>query len=282
MSNRDQVLRAITDDGAFRVIAAITTSTVRGAVASQPAGPMHAVAFGELLTGAVLVREAMAPTLRVQVVLRGEGGHGSLVADSHPDGKTRGLVNSRPAEQLIGLGEGALLQVMRTLPNRSIHQGIVEVPTGGGVSGALMAYMAESEQVVSVIAARTLLEGGEIIAAGGFMVQLLPEAERGPLMVMTTRLEDLDLENFLRAGMSSEQLLAEILHAMPFTRVGESTVAFDCTCSQVRILAGLATIDRHEIADMIAEGKPLEISCDYCGKRYDVRPAELTALLTPS
>ena len=77
-------------------------------------------------------------------------------------------------------------------------------------------------------------------------------------------------------------IAAEILHGMPFTHVGESTVAFDCTCSQVRVLSSLASIGRHEIADMVAEGKPLEISCDYCGKRYDVRPAELTALLAPS
>jgi molecular chaperone Hsp33 len=275
----DRVLRAITDDGAFRVIAAITTSTVRGAVAAQPAGPANARHFGELLGGAVLVREAMAPTLRVQVVLRGEGGRGSLVADSHPDGKTRGLVHLGQAGTTVGLGAGALLQVMRTLPNRALHEGIVAVPEGGGVSGGLMAYMADSEQVASVIAVRTLVEEGEIRAAGGFMVQLLPEVERGPLMLMTARLEDFHLDDFLRVGMTSDELLAEILHGMAYTIVGESTVAFDCTCSQVRVMASLATIDRREIADMIAEGKPLEISCDYCGKRYDVRPAELAALL---
>ncbi len=282
MSTSDRVLRAITDDGAFRVIAAITTETVRAALASQPAGPTNARPYGELLTGAVLVREAMAPDLRVQVVLRGEGGRGSLVADSHPDGKTRGLVNFGQGAEPIRLGQGALVQVMRTMPNRSLHEGIVAVPEGGGVSGALMAYLAESEQVASVIAVSTLFDGSELLAAGGFMVQLLPEVERGPLMIMTTRLEDFQLDDFLRAGMTSEQLLAELLHGMEWARVGESTVAFDCTCSQLKVLTSLATIDRKEIADMVSGGEPLEISCDYCGKKYEVRPAELTALLATS
>jgi molecular chaperone Hsp33 len=282
MTTSDRVLRAITDDGAFRVIAAVTTDTVRAAIAAQAAKPAHAGPFGELLTGAVLVREAMAPNLRVQVVLRGEGGRGSLVADSHPEGKTRGLVNFGQSGEPIGLGAGALVQVMRTMPNRSLHEGIVAVPEGAGVSGALMAYMTESEQVSSVIAVRTLFEGGELRAAGGFMVQLLPEVERGPLMIMTTRLEDFQLDDFLRAGMSPEELLAEILHGMEFTRVGDAPVCFECGCSHVKVLASLATIDRAEVADMIRVGEPLEITCDYCNRKYEVRPAELTALLAPS
>lgn len=282
MSTSDRVQRAITDDGAFRVIAAITTDTVRAAIAAQQAAPAHAGPFGELLTGAVLVREAMAPNLRVQVVLRGEGGRGSLVADSHPEGKTRGLVNFGRSGEPIRLGPGALVQVMRTMPNRSLHEGIVAVPERGGVSDALMAYMTESEQVASVIAVRTLFDGDALVAAGGFMVQLLPEVERGPLMIMTTRLEDFRLDDFLRAGMSSEELLAEILHGMAYTRVGDGHVGFECGCSHVKVLASLATIDRAEIADMVRVGDPLEISCDYCGKKYEVRPAELTALLAPS
>src|SRR5688500_245017 len=60
----DTVLRAITDDGAFRVITARTTDTVRGAVDVQGATGSTARAFGELLTGAILYRETMAPQLR--------------------------------------------------------------------------------------------------------------------------------------------------------------------------------------------------------------------------
>ena len=53
----DSVVRAITEDGAFRVIAARTTETVRGAVAAQRAEGTAARHFGELITGAVLFRD---------------------------------------------------------------------------------------------------------------------------------------------------------------------------------------------------------------------------------
>src|SRR5687768_17894744 len=48
---------------------------------------------------------------------------------------------------------------------------------------ALMAYMQTSEQVVSMLAMGTLLEDARVSAAGGYLVQLLPEVGRGPLMV---------------------------------------------------------------------------------------------------
>jgi molecular chaperone Hsp33 len=314
------VVRAITEDGAFRVIVARTTATVRGAVAAQGARGLAARHFGELITGAVLIREAMAPRLRVQAILKGTGG-GSLVADSHPDGTSRGLLNfgagKRAGPHAFSLAPGALLQVMRTLPNGSLHQGVVAVPPEGGISGALMAYMQDSEQVVSTIAVATSMndgsppgpvdddgghlgrapntlaapdpvppgEGGEeVVAAGGYLVQLLPEVERGPLMVMTERLADFQsLEAVLRtAGGAPDALLAELLHGMPYARLEESHLDFACHCSHLRVVSSLATLPRSDLEDLVKGGELLEIRCDYCGKEYSVSPVQLRALLTPS
>ena len=49
---RDRVLRAMTDDGSFRVVATRTTDMVRGATAAQGVRGAAARTFGELLTGA--------------------------------------------------------------------------------------------------------------------------------------------------------------------------------------------------------------------------------------
>ncbi len=286
----DSVVRALTEDGAFRVIAARTTETVRGAVAAQfPQGGGGATArhFGELITGAVLIREAMAPRLRVQAILK-SAQKGSLVADAHPDGTSRGLVNfgsgGRPPGSELDLGAGALLQVMRTLPGGSLHQGVVSVPEGGGVSGALMAYMADSEQVASTIAVAAIFDGDAVVSAGGYLVQLLPEVERGPLMVMTERLTDFqNLDQVLRTdGGAPDALLADLLYGMPYARLEESPLAFGCHCSQVRVIASLATLPRADIEDLVRDGEVLEIRCDYCGKDYGVSPVQLQSLLTPS
>jgi molecular chaperone Hsp33 len=278
----DGVVRAITRDGAFRVVAVRTTDTVRGAMRSQNVTGASAQHFGELLSGAVIVREAMAPQLRVQCILKGASGRGSLIADSHPDGSTRGLVNFGTRKSEIDISGGALLQVMRTLPNGRLLQGVVEVPRSGGVSGALMAYLQDSEQVVSVIAVRSLLDdSGDVIAAGGYLVQLLPEVERAPLMIMTERLQgDVDLDALLRGEAGSAGgIVDEVLFGMPFDRVGESAVCFECKCSETRLLASLATLPAADIEEILADGKMLEIRCDYCGREYAIAPEALRSVV---
>lgn len=279
----DIVVRAITRDGAFRVITALTTDTVKGAVAAQAASGDTAQRLGELLTGAILVREAMAPMLRVQVIVKGSSGRGSLVADAHPDGTTRGLVNLGKGRD-VEVGAGSLLQVMRTMPNGALHQGVVEVPPDGGISGALMNYMQESEQVVTMIAVTTLIDRDGVSRSGGYLVQLLPEVERGPLMVMTERLRDFErLDHVLaQEGASADQLLDELLYGMPFARLESSPLSFSCRCSQVRVISALATLPRTDIQEMVTDGQVLDIRCDYCGKDYQVAPGQLRSLLMVS
>ena len=69
----DRVLRAMTDDGSFRVMTIRSTDTVRGIVAAQEVRGIAAAQLAEIATGAVLVRETMAPGQRVQVLLRDDG-----------------------------------------------------------------------------------------------------------------------------------------------------------------------------------------------------------------
>lgn len=278
----DCTLRALTDDGSFRTITASTTETVRGALASQNLIGQKAHIFADLLTGAILIRETMAPGLRVQVIFKQPAERISIIADSHPSGDTRGLVIGDSAQ----LGKSrALLQVMRSLPNGSIHQGVVEVPESGRVSDALMMYMETSEQVSTMMAVDSVFsEDEQLVAAGGYLVQLLPEVGRAPLAVMGERLKDFKsiAELLSNPAFTPRWLIAELLYLMPFTEVEEGSVRFGCWCSRTAVLGALATIDRGEIRDMVEEGNVLEITCDYCREDYRIVPAELRGLLGDS
>jgi len=284
METTDSVLRAITDDGAFRVIVARTTDTVGSVLKAQGALGDTGRNLGDLVTGSVLFRETMAPNLRVQGILKGASGSGSLVADSHPSGKTRGLVQLANGASQVAIGAGAIMQMMRTLPDGKINQGFVEVPGDGGISRALMEYMQTSEQVVSMLAMGTLLDEDRVSAAGGYLVQLLPEAPRGPLMVMTERLKDFESidaqlrdEHFTPAG-----LLEELLYGMPYTRLEESRVGFECWCNELRVVSAIATLPRQDIEHLLSAGEVLEIACEYCKREFRIPPARLQGLLDQS
>jgi molecular chaperone Hsp33 len=279
----DSVFRAMTDDGTFRVVTAQTTQTVRGALAAQGATGDTAFHFANLLTGVVLLRLTMAPQLRVQAILRGSGSTGTLVADSHPTGRTRGLVTVKNAGEAVELGPGSLLRLMRTLHDGSLQEGIVEVPSGG-IAPALMTYLQVSEQVKTMIAVGAVVGDDGAISAGGYLVQILPEAQRGPMMVMTERLEDFRSidDRVARSDFSPAALMDDLLYAMPFTPLGETDIRFECWCSHLSVVAALSSLPRAEVQSMIDDGDVLEIRCDYCNAQYRVSPAELRGLLDAS
>jgi molecular chaperone Hsp33 len=276
----DHVLRAISEDGAFRVVACLTTETVQGSIEVQEVKGAIAQRYADVLTGAVLVRETMAPDLRVQALL-GDGGRNRLVADAHPEGVTRGLVQIPRGATAAVLDQLRQLTIMRTLHNRSIQQGHVEVPAGRPVADALMEYFRVSEQIASVVAVGSLLDGDRVVAAAGYIVQLLPEVTEEPLRRMTERLQEFPtMESLLRqAAADPRKVLDRLLEGFPHAQVASSPIRFGCQCSNERVLAGLATLPHHELAEMVAENEILEIGCDYCGKQYRIAPDHLRGML---
>jgi molecular chaperone Hsp33 len=69
---------------------------------------------------------------------------------------------------------------------------------------------------------------------------------------------------------------------MPFTWLDNSDIRFGCHCSQLRVMTTLTVLDRSDIQDLVDEGEPLSIDCDYCGASYTVEIAQLQGLLTSS
>ncbi|MET0388545.1 MAG: Hsp33 family molecular chaperone HslO [Polyangiales bacterium] len=284
----DCAVRAMTDDGAFRVVTVRTTDTIQRMLELQSHGRTTAQHIGELMTGAVLVRETMAPDYRLQALLRSRDNDFRLVADSHPDGGSRGLLTrASSAKEHAQLSlEGGTLEIVRTLYSGELHRGVVEVPTGGTMSQTLMSYLQDSEQVASMLAVSCVLDdsGKHVIAAGGYLVQLLPEVGRGPLAIMAERLNDFrDISDLLaRTNAAASPLLDEILYGFPFTRLSEHPLGWKCRCSTVRVMSSLATLSKADLTELIEDSKPIELSCDFCGQTYNISPTQLAGLMDQS
>ena len=60
--------------------------------------------------------------------------------------------------------------------------------------------------------------------------------------------------------------------------VGEFPVEYRCYCSRERVEQALTVIDPKELQEIIAEGKDISVSCQFCDKEYSFTPAELKLL----
>ena len=207
---------------------------------------------------------------------------GQMVADSHPEtGLTRGFVSRGEGGAPVTLGADAVMKVIRTLPRGSLHQSIVAAD-GESVSAVLMAYMQGSEQVTATLGVASVVDGeGYVAASAGFIVQLLPEVQQGPLAVMTERLGDfayLD-DGIVGSDASAEVLLFELLYGMPHEKLADSDVHYGCSCSDERAIAAISVLGRAELGQMVAKGEVVEMTCEYCGRLWSVGPERLRALL---
>jgi molecular chaperone Hsp33 len=272
----------MTNDGTFRVVTLDGTKTARTVCRAQGVSGKTARHLAELVLGSSLIRETMSPQLRVQGILRRRDGKGYLLGDSHPSGNSRGLYSRRQEDQEFDL-EGSVLQMVRTLHDGRVQQGVVEVASGADISQALMTYMQESEQIVTMIVVGSVFdETGDVVAAGGYLVQLLPKGEQAPLAVMTERLEQdfRNIDHILTHPEFTPKLLCdELLYGMPFTELGDTELGSECWCNRASLLGALASLQRQEIQNMVDDGQMLEITCDYCRTEYQLAPAELQGLL---
>lgn len=283
--SQDQIVRAMTNDGAFRCMAVRGTETVNRILAAQQSEPATQRALGELVLGAVLYRETMAPDLRVQCIVKGAGKTGSLLADAHPSGMTRGLYQPGRDGPFTLDGEGAILQMTRNLPRGNQHQGLIDA-SNVTLERAIMSYFEQSEQVSTMIGVGLpIADNQEAVVASAYLVQLLPEVKdaHDKLAVLTERLahDFADMDAIAReTDGDPKALIEEIFYGMEFTYLSDSPLFFGCTCSEERIQASLLSLQRSELMSLIDDGEPVDMSCDYCGSEYHVGVDQLRALLT--
>jgi len=77
-------------------------------------------------------------------------------------------------------------------------------------------------------------------------------------------------------------LLDELLYGMPFTRLEESPIRFECWCDELRVVAAIATLSKADLEHLLSDGEVLEIACEYCKREYRIPPARLRGLLDRS
>ena len=76
----------------------------------------------------------------------------------------------------------------------------------------------------------------------------------------------------------AETVFAQVLKGLEFHIVSETPIEYRCYCSRERVEEALRSVGREELESMIAEGKEISVSCQFCDKVYSFTPEELQAL----
>ena len=280
---KDHILKATTTGG-VRAFAIITTQLVEEARKRHDSYPVATAGLGRTMTAALLLAANLKTDESITVRIAGDGPLGEIVADAHESGIVRGYVKNphldlplRNGKLDVGsaVGDGHIF-VTRFTGLKQPFTGSSEL-VSGEVAEDVTNYLLVSEQTPSSVALGVLVEPDLTVgAAGGFMIQALPNAEDEVLSQIEKNIEDLPpVSQLIREGKDAAAIIKMIFAQLPVTLYEEIPVEFKCPCSHDRIQDVLVSLGGEEIKDILTNDGHAEVCCHFCGEKHQFTKEDL-------
>jgi molecular chaperone Hsp33 len=289
----DRLLTASAAAGTVSLVAGITTDLVREAQSRHDLTPTASAAVGRLITGTALLGASLKGRERLTLHVRGDGPIGSVTADAwsagdgqiaargyarHPDADIP--LNARGKFDVQGIVGGGELHVTKSYEIGQPYRGIVPLETGE-IGDDIAAYLANSQQIPSVVAVGVLANPSGILAAGGVIAQVMPGADEGTITTLERNAQKMPpVTQQIAAGAQPLDILHALAGDLALRPFDEYTVAFDCHCTREKVEAALLGLGRDELTKIASEQPHTEATCDFCKRRYVLSAEDVTTLAT--
>lgn len=299
-----KVITGIDKSGSFRVYLTISTDMVEEARKIHDTTPLASAGLGRVLTGAGLMGLLLKnDSDKLTVLFKGDGPAKQILATATANGDVKGYI-ANPDVDLplndkgkldvggsLGIGE---LTVIKDLGLREPYVGTIAL-VDGEIADDLTAYYFISEQQNTAISLGVKVDVDcTIKAAGGMIIQMLPNSEEAAvdaleamldkLPPITTLVEEAEDAN---KGKSEEGILQYMLDGI-FADMPEEyrvdTLEFKsmrwyCDCSEERLEKILMTIGTDDLTEIIEEDGQAELVCQFCCKKYHFDKEHLERIL---
>lgn len=288
---QDYIIRAISADEFVKATAIVSTGIVERARNIHKTTPTATAALGRVLTAASMMGnmqkiENGALTLQI----KGGGVLGTLLATSDAVGNVRGYVQN-PAVSLLekyagkldvgaAVGTDGMLTVIRDLQMKEPYIGSVEL-ISGEIGDDVTAYFAQSEQIPTACALGVLVDTDcSVKVAGGYLLQLLPGAPEEVISRLEAGIQAAGaVTPMLAEGLTPEEILRRVMDGFAPEMLERTPVEYRCYCSHERVERTLITIGKRDLQEIVDEGKPITIECQFCDTVYTFTPEEVTAII---
>lgn len=279
----------LSDNGMVRGYILNARDLVYQAFVYHKTAPVVTAGLGRLLTAAVM----MGRTLKndddlLTLQIEGDGPVRTLLATADRNGHVKGYPGVAVVD--LPLKASGKLDVSGSIGNgfltvlRDNGEGEPYVSRTALVSGEIAEdithYYAISEQTPTVCALGVLIDRDYTVkSAGGFILQLLPGAEEETIAALEENIGHLHNVSAIFEGKSNEEIADILMQKIPYHVTERWEASYACNCSREKTQKVLLSLGRKELGAMIAEGKPVELCCHFCDRRYFFTVEELENLL---
>ena len=288
---KDYLVRGMSMDGFVKVAAIRSTQLVQRGARIQKTTPNATAAFGRALTAASLMgnmQKVENGSMTLQI--RGGGPIGTITVVSDALGNVRGcvtepnvpLVEKYPGKLDVGatVGTDGTLTVIRDLQMKEPYIGSVQL-VSGEIGDDVTAYFVQSEQIPTACALGVLVDRDTSVkVAGGYILQLLPGAPEETIAALEAGIQRAGaVTPMLEAGMTPEDILGQVCGSLGVVFLETAEVGYKCYCSRDRVESALISLGREELTQIMTEGKPFPVECQFCDTVYTFTPEDVADLL---
>lgn len=287
---KDYMVRATAAEGMIRAFAATTRDIVEEGKNIHGTYPTATAALGRLLTAGVMMGSDMKDDRDlITIKIDCQGPIKGLIVTADRNGHVKGYVGN-PAVDLPPNDKGKLdvggaldLGVLSVIKDIGLKEPYVgqTILVSGEIAEDLTYYYATSEQIPSSVALGVLMNKDNTVRqAGGFIIQLMPGADDELAEKLEKKINSLTgITAMLDKGMTPEDILQEILGEFGLSINEHMDCRYECDCSRERVARALLSIGEKDLHELIDEGKDVEMSCHFCGRKYSFTPDEISLML---
>ncbi len=286
---KDYIVRATAAQGTVRAFASVTTELVNKASGIHDLSPIATAALGRTLTAAgMMARMLKGENHKLTIQIKGDGPLGGIVVVSDSGANVRGYVHN-PGVELPLNDHGKLdirtavgygyINVIKDLGLKEPYIGYAEL-VSGEIADDLTYYFATSEQVPSTVALGVLVDATGVAGAGGFIIQLMPDAEEETVEKLEKRLIGFpSISRLLAQGEMPEKILDMLLEDMEPKIIEKSPTAFQCNCSKDRMERNLMSIGKNDLLEILEDGHGAELQCHFCNTKYNFSHQDIERII---
>lgn len=282
------IIRGVSKNARFWAID--STDILQEAQNIHQMSPTAIAAFGRLLTAGTMMGTNLKGSDLLTLRIDSEGPIKQIVVTSGSHGNVKGYVanpiadlplreNGQPnVGSIIGKG---VLRVIKDMgfENSEPYVGLANLQTGE-IAEDLAYYYYTSEQIPTVIALGVSLNKDlSIKKAGGFMIQLMPNAQEDFISKLEEKIKVIrPVTELLEGGMDAERIIKLLYEDMEkedsnalvedYEILEKKEVNYLCDCNKDKFLKGLITLGQEEIEAILKKDKKLEVECHFCKNKY--------------
>ena len=287
---KDYCIRVTTGNKEARAFFCTTRNMVEKARAYHNTTKVATAALGRTLTATSMMGLMMKnSTDKVTVIVKGGGPIGTILTTSNAFGITKGYVTNPNVEVenyengklnvAKAVGNEGTIKVIKDLGLKEPYNGEYDV-VSGEIAQDFTYYFTVSEQTPSAVALGVLTKSDEVEQAGGFIVQMMPDATDETISQIEKNISKLEsITTMLDKGMTPEDIMNVVLEGLNPIILDKTEVGFECDCSKERVSKALIAIGKNELKTIIEEDKGAEVGCQFCNTKYKFSEEELTNLL---